>query len=270
MKPIYKYILISLGASLVLGYICVSLWTFSQKGRNTICNDVEIRFVDNTNRQLLSANDVASLLEEKELYPIGKAYKKVRTESIEHALRENDMVEDAEAYKTPSGVVQIVIYQRQPKFRVCAGFENYYIDSNRKVMPLTPKFAPYIPVVSGRVSRSRAKGVIYDFVTFLEENPFWNAQIEQIYIRDDLRVELVPRVGDAVILLGTFDNFVAKLGKLQKLYAHGFSTMGWNRYQTIDLQYKDQVVCTKVGKEATLTKMVIENKTDSTNASKPL
>jgi len=268
MKPIYKYILISLGALIVLSYAGMSLWTFSHKSRNVICNDVVIRFVDNENRQLLSVEDVTEVLEDENLFPIGKANKKIRTESIERTLRANEMIEDVQSFKTPSGVVQIVIYQRQPKFRVCAGFENYYIDSNRKVMPLTPKYAPYIPVVSGRVSRSRAKSVIYDFVTFLENNPFWNAQIEQIYIKEDLSVELVPRVGDAIIILGTFDNFVAKLSKLEKLYKHGFGVLGWNKYQTIDLQYKDQVVCTKVGKQSHITIPDIENKTDSTIAKK--
>jgi cell division protein FtsQ len=112
-------------------------------------------------------------------------------------------------------------------------------------MPVSPNYAAYVPVVSGRVTVSMATGQIFDFVTFLELNPFWNAQIEQIFVRDDKKIELIPRVGEAVILLGTLDDYQLKLEKLRKLYIKGFNVIGWNRYKLIDLQYKGQVVCNK-------------------------
>jgi cell division protein FtsQ len=82
-------------------------------------------------------------------------------------------------------------------------------------------------------------------VSFLEKNEFWNAQIVQINIREDSKVELVPRVGDAIILLGSFERYEAKLKKLEKLYTKGFNVVGWNKYKVINLEYKDQVVCSR-------------------------
>ena len=132
----------------------------------------------------------------------------------------------------------------------------------------SPNYAAYVPVVSGRITVSMARGRMFDFITFLEENPFWNAQIEQIHIRDDLKVELVPRVGDAIIVLGKLDNFESKLKKLNKLYTQGFNKIGWNKYKTIDLQYKDQVVCTKIGAQSTHKVTVEVEKKDSIIAHK--
>ena len=109
---------------------------------------------------------------------------------------------------------------------------------------------------------------MFDFVTFLEDNTFWNAQIEQIFIRDDLKIELVPRVGEAIILLGTLDNYQSKLEKLRKLYVNGFNVVGWNKYKLIDLQYKDQVVCSKVGQETIKPVVATEQKKDSIIASR--
>jgi cell division protein FtsQ len=88
---------------------------------------------------------------------------------------------------------------------------------------------------------------IFDFVNYLEKDTFWNAQIEQIYIREDLIVELIPRVGNAVIILGRFDNFEKKLRNLHQLYTQAFNVIGWNRYDKIDLQFQGQIVCTKTG-----------------------
>ena len=114
-------------------------------------------------------------------------------------------------------------------------------------MPVSLNYAVYVPVVSGRVLRNMATGVIYDFVSYVEKDTFWNAQIEQIYIRDDLKVELIPRVGNATIILGTFDGFEDKLKSLRELYMQAFSVVGWNRYEKIDLQYNGQIVCTRSG-----------------------
>jgi len=267
MKPVLKYILISIFALLVLGYLVFSLWHFSGSSKELVCKELDIELEDSINVQLINQSEIALILDQKDLNPIGKTVKHIQTELIEETLRKNPMVKWVECYKTPSGIVHIKVLQRSPKFRV-VGLGSYYIDIDRKLMPVSTNYAAYVPVVSGRVTVSMATGKLFDFVTYLEANPFWNAQIEQIFVRDDLKIELVPRVGDAIIVLGTLDNFEAKLNKLHKLYVRGFNIIGWNRYKTIDLQYKDQVVCDKVGLEKELPTAVVEEKKDTIIASK--
>jgi cell division protein FtsQ len=125
-----------------------------------------------------------------------------------------------------------------------------------------------VPVVSGTVTKSFATGKLFDFVSFIVGDPFWNAQIEQIYIREDLKIVLVPRVGDATIVLGKLDNYELKLEKLYRLYKGGFNTMGWNHYEKIDLQYDNQIVCTKKGLKTTHPKIEIVQNNDSSTVKK--
>ena len=267
MKPFWKYILLCFFTLLVSGYFALSWYHFSGKEKSRVCHNLDIVLVDSSNIQLISEKDIALILEENDLNPIGKTFKHIHTESIEKILYKNPMIKVAECYKTPSGTVTIKIQQRCPKFRV-VGFESYYIDVDRKPMPVSSNYAAYVPVVSGRVTVSMATGKMFDFVTYVVDNPFWNAQIEQIYIRDDLKIEIVPRVGDAIILLGPLDNYQSKLEKLKKLYHNGFNVIGWNKYKIIDLQYKDQVVCSRTGQEAAQPKIVAIDKKDSIIASK--
>ena len=267
MKPIWKYVLITFFTTLVLGYLAFSIWYFSGREKENVCRKLEIVMAESNGKQLVTETEVAQILENNDLNPIGKTIKNINTESIEDILHKNPMIKVAECYKTPSGIVHIRILQRCPKFRV-VGWGSYYIDNDRKTMPISKNYAAYVPVVSGRATVSMMTGKMFDFVTFLEENPFWNAQIEQIYIRDDLKIELVPRVGDAIIMLGTLDNYQAKLEKLRKLYVKGFNVVGWNKYKLIDLQYKDQVVCSKDGQKTQQSKVVTDSKKDSIIARK--
>ncbi len=240
---LYK-ILTFTGAVLISVYVLASLFAFTEKNADITCDDVEIILSDKNKIELVDVIDIESFLIKKNLYPLGKKMGEIQTEKIENALNENEMIKSAECYTTPSGKAYIKIRQRIPKFRVI-GQNNYYIDTERKKIKTSTDYTAYLPIVSGYVNEEMATGDLFDFITFLEKNSFWNDQIEQIYIRPDKKVELVPRIGDSIILLGTLDNYDSKLEKLKKLYVKAFNVIGWNRYEMIDLQYKGQIVCTK-------------------------
>jgi cell division protein FtsQ len=105
--------------------------------------------------------------------------------------------------------------------------------------------AAYVPIVTGRVPLRFATGELYDFVLWVEDDDYWRAQIEQIHVVSPKRIELVPRVGSGVIVLGSLENYPLKLRKLKKLYQDGFSSFGWNDYAEVDLRFRGQVVCRK-------------------------
>ena len=69
--------------------------------------------------------------------------------------------------------------------------------------------------------------------------------MEQIFVHPDNEVELIPRVGNHRIMLGTFEGFEEKLDKLQLFYEQAIPKVGWEKYSIINLKYKNQIVCTK-------------------------
>ena len=87
------------------------------------------------------------------------------------------------------------------------------------------------------------------FVKIVEEDDFWRSEVVQIAARTTpsgaLEVELIPRSGRFTILFGRLDNVEAKFDKLLRFYRSGLSTIGWETYRTIDVRYRNQVVCKK-------------------------
>lgn len=59
--------------------------------------------------------------------------------------------------------------------------------------------AVHVVVATGFIDRKFAQNELFELGTFLHNDNFWNAQIEQIYITPKQEVELVPRVGDHVL-----------------------------------------------------------------------
>lgn len=234
-----------LAVAVAVGYLVWAACAFGDRQRAVVCTNLEMTFLDGGEYRLVDSTYVKQYLAADGLNPVGRKRGEIRTEQMEAGLRGSEFVKSAECYLSPSGVAHMRVRQRTPKFRVMAGADDYYVDADRHVLRPAAGYAAYLPVVSGSVPPEMATGPLFDFVCFLEENDFWNAQIEQIYVRPDHKVELVPRVGDGIILLGTLDGYEQRLAKLKKLYTEAFNEIGWNRYKLIDLQYEGQVVCTR-------------------------
>ncbi len=239
-----KIVLISV-AVLLLAYLLVAIFFLNPGAGGGVCKDLEILIVDTLDQHYLDSKDIAVMLKNAGMSPIGKELSEIRTDAIEKKLEENKLIKRAECYKTSGGSLKIEVYQKIPVLRIISNNGNYYVDNDGETMPVPNNFASYVPVVTGYVEKEFAQSKLYEFALFLQENKFWNTQIEQIYVTPNQDIELIPRVGNHQIILGKIDDYRENLEKLRLFYDKGLNEVGWNRYSIINLKYKNQVVCTK-------------------------
>ncbi len=79
---------------------------------------------------------------------------------------------------------------------------------------------------------------IYYLVNYINRNNFWSAQIDQIFVDSNNEIDLIPRVGNHIVHLGTADNYEGKLRNLQSFYDKVLPEVGWNKYSTINLAFR--------------------------------
>lgn len=88
---------------------------------------------------------------------------------------------------------------------------------------------------------------LVNFVRWVEQDDFWSEQIVQITARTTvsgaIELELTPRSGRFTILFGRLEDVGGKFGKLLEFYRGVLERVGWERYATIDVRYKGQVIC---------------------------
>ena len=70
----------------------------------------------------------------------------------------------------------------------------------------------------------------------------------QVNVLADGTVEIVPRVGDNIVYLGSPGGIGRKLDRLAKFYKYGLSRVGWDRYSYISLEFDNQIICKKRGR----------------------
>jgi cell division protein FtsQ len=240
-----KMILISLALSL-LSYLFFAIFVLNFNAEAVVCKNLEVIVKDTSDRHFVEKKDIAILLRDAGLSPIGKKLTEIDTEAIEEKLKENKLIKNVECYKTSQGNIKVEISQKIPILRIFSATGSYYIDSEGGVMPLPATvFAAYVPVATGYINMEFATTKLYEFALFLRNNEFWDAQIEQIYVAPNRDIEMTPRIGSHQIILGKLEDYAENLEKLRVFYEKGLGKIGWNRYSVINLKFKDQVVCTK-------------------------
>jgi len=87
---------------------------------------------------------------------------------------------------------------------------------------------------------------IYDISKHIYADSLLCDLVHQIYVTPEKEFVLTPVVGEQSILLGKNEDLDVKLNKLKLFYSEGLNkTNSWNKYSTINLKFKNLVVCTK-------------------------
>lgn len=227
-------------------YLLLAVFALNKKPDSLLCSDIELVIKDKAYEEFISKKEIESILKKKNLEIKGKELSTITTQKVEEAVKSHPLVANAECYKTPSGKIFIEVEQRIPLLRIMnQGGGGYYIDSEGEPMPVNQNSLTYLIVVTGNTTKEFAKNKLLDLGLFLKNDSFWDAQIEQINVRRDKTIELVPRVGNHIVYLGSIDDFENKLGRLKKFYSEGLDKVGWNKYSRINLEFSNQIICTK-------------------------
>ncbi|GHU95593.1 cell division protein FtsQ [Bacteroidia bacterium] len=255
-----------LATALLTGGLIASLIYSRDKYNSLICNMLELNIYAADSNICISKDEISLLFQKHELTYFGTPVKQLPIAAMETLLQKHTLIKTANVYAGIDGVLHIDIVQRRPILRVYTPKYNFYVDEQGFVMHIDHATPSYVPIVNGNISLpfsvdfegnmlqflSDEKStdstmiLLLSFCKYIDAQPFWKNQIEQIYFTNNHNIELIPRVGAHIIRLGTLDNYAYKLAKLWTLYKKGFRIKNWNNYKSIDLSYSNQVVCKRI------------------------
>jgi cell division protein FtsQ len=225
-----------------------------------ICGGVVVDIKDSSDFHFVTEKQLLNLVLGNGGRIAGKPVKDVSCAELESRINILRELKVAEVYMTIDGTVHIYADQRDPVMRVMPdGGGDYFVDEDGVVVRRRNLYNPRLHIVEGNVTISSAmlNGVsvldtsikksilkdIFPLVTYLNDDSFWSAQVDQIYIDGNDEIDLIPRVGNQVVHLGSADNFKGKLKNLEAFYDKVLPEVGWNKYSLINLEFKDQIVC---------------------------
>ena len=224
------------------------------KKQEVKCKKVEILIPGADN--FIEKEEIDAILKAGEGELVGRKLETINIHNIEKALRANPYIAFAKVYTEMNGIVHVEVKQRQPVLRIInAGGQDYYIDSDGLKMPMSPNFTANVLVATGNILESFGGRIdtlitplakdLYKTALFSKKDTLWDAQFEQIFVNEKNDIELIPRVGNQRIILGTADSLATKMNNLLVFYKQAMPKVGWNAYRTINLKFHNQIVCEK-------------------------
>ena len=207
-----------------------------------IRNGNVVHFLDN-------AEVMKMLFADRHLDPHNMKLASLDIHKMEHIVRSNPWVSDAQVYIDNERNMHVFVTQRVPVVRIFEENNNsYYLDTALKAVPLSEQYVHYTPLVTGAPalsddSNSRVlKGEVLSIVNYLNNHKFWNAQIAQIVMAPGHTFELIPVLGKQRILIGDTSMLDTKLNNLLAFYTQVQNKVGWEKYEVIDLRYDGQII----------------------------
>ena len=241
MKIALKIILLLL----VAGYLVFAIVRFSQRTEERICEAVDIQITDSVEGGAVTTDYVHNILAKNKVFAEGQQISSIDIQELEEILEKDPYIDSAKCYCSAASHLCIQIIPQRPILHIIQeNGDNYYLDGSGATMP-TGNMNIDLCIATGNVTKDFAKKQLMELAKFIYEDDFWNKQIEQIHVTSKREIELYPRVGEHVIILGTTENFRKKLENLITFYKNGLSKTGWNKYSIINLSYNGQIVCTK-------------------------
>jgi cell division protein FtsQ len=209
------------------------------------CSEVKIDIEKESMEGFLNPEEVKKLLSQHQLYPLSQPMNAVSPRKMEETLQKSPFIEEAECYKTLSGHVCINIKQRVPVIRIMAvNGDSYYLDNHGNIMPETG-YVTDILIATGYISKKYAQTVLSKIAKHIISNSFWRNQAVQLNVLANGTIEMVPRVGDHIVYLGSPTHIDNKLERLRKFYIYGLNKAGWNKYNYINVEFNNQIICKK-------------------------
>lgn len=163
--------------------------------------------------------------------------------NLEVKIQSHPMVENASVFLTVDGFLKARIKQRTPIARVVMNKGSYYIDRQAKSMPLSENFSARVLLISGAVKEVN-NVEIQQLVSAILNDEFLNEQIIGVEVKPKNEYVLDTRVGDQKIILGKIEDLNQKLKNLDSFYIKTMADSTIYKYDSINLKYNMQVVCT--------------------------
>lgn len=261
-----KKILITLGVIIIIAAIIVIAVMMNNKHSAEKCKQVLVTF-STTGESCITEKEIENYtFNNGKSFVIGEEISKIDIRKIEKTIAANPYVAKTEVFITPDGILKIQIQPRIPLMRVMnQSGQSYYIDDQAVMMPAQKPARVmvangnihdiYIPSRKLFILENQKRDSLmiikqplnrlFILGSYIYNDEFLRSFVQQIYVNDNGDFELIPLVGNFSIIFGGLENVKEKFENIKIFYTKVLLNMGWDKYKSINVKFKNQIICNK-------------------------
>lgn len=258
MNKVLKYIFLSLCGTLIVFCIACSFVAGKKAYSLLKCERLHVVIKDSLENSFVSTSDVKRFLDKEYGKYIGITLDSIDLVQIEKVIDGRSAVLKSHAYVTKDGTLHIDVTQRKPVVRFQKKDGGFYADSEGYIFPLQSSYASHVQVIDGAIPLAANSGYkggignpkerewfesIMKLVNYMEQSRDWKGKIVQIHITENSDIVLIPRKGNEKFIFGQPVDIEDKFYRMGKYYKAIIPEKGQEKYKTVDLRYRGQIVC---------------------------
>ena len=226
---------------IVLAVVSIFFAFSSSQNHAKPISEVEVSFIGDNNL-FISKTKVDKLLIQNNDYIKCVSKDILDLKALENKLSTHDMIENSEVYISINGILKIDIKQRNPYARVISD-PSFYIDNNGIKMPLSDNYSARVLLVHGLNDESKID-YVFKLIKTIRDDEFLNLNVTDILINKS-DISLRVRNCDFEVLVGDLNNLETKIKNFKAFYQKAYRDKILNNYKKVNLQFNNQIVCTK-------------------------
>ena len=86
---------------------------------------------------------------------------------------------------------------------------------------------------------------LLEMINYINNDKFFSKIISEIEINSNKNIIIHPQFSKQKIIFGYPDNFEDKFEKIILFYKKIVPAKGWNTYRTVNVKFKNQIICDK-------------------------
>jgi cell division protein FtsQ len=225
-----------------------------KKHSDKICSRIHVQIENNLGNYFIHENDIIGLITNNGIDPlVGNEFKNIDLKNLELRIKTNKFIRNCQVSRNLKGELLVEVQQSVPIARVVqADAPDAYISHTGQILPLSERYTARVVLIQGEYTRkllsldfsaSEEGKPFFELLRTIDQDPFWKAQIAELYVDRNGEITILPQVGRQVIEFGAPVDMKAKFEKLKLFYKQILPAKGWNRYAKVSVKYRNQIIC---------------------------
>lgn len=239
---------------LIVAAVFFSIGFMEKKQGGRECKKILIQVENTFENYFIDEKDIFRLVTKNGARKVvGMSLSQIDMKQIEKEVLGHHYVKDAQVYRDLKGNLIVNVKQRRPIARIVQpDGPDAYIGEEGEILPLSDIFSartiilhgPYTAkFISEGLDKSNHGLKLLAMLKFIERDAFLRAEIAEIAFDRHGAMTFYLQVGKQEIIFGSADDYESKFSKLNIFMDKILPLKGWNYYSTVNLKFKDQIIC---------------------------
>lgn len=229
--------------TLIIVILLISSTNENNKISNNFILDMDSSFIDHAKLERILINEIDTNLSEFNFF------------DIENKIKLNPHVKDVKVFKDLIGNLNVDLIQYNPVARIVSGeFRDNYLDVNGNLFPISKDYSKRVILIhlpdnisydNNSIFNSSFGEDLLKMINFINQDNFFNKIISEIDVDSNKNIVIHPFLSKQKIIFGYPDMLEEKFNKISLFYNKIIPSKGWNTYKTVNVKFKDQIICDK-------------------------